>query len=99
MMALHRSTESFSPPNEFYTYVPLVPTCNPLGGARFDPKEHMNRIDKGLQGCATYQKSKLYPFQFQRRILKLVFFVPMFQLGTPVEGPILTPQASYEQTW
>ena len=29
----------------------------------------MNKIDKGLQGDATYQKSKLYPFQFQRNYL------------------------------
>ena len=36
----------------------------------------MNKIDKGLQGDVTYQKSKLYPFQFQRIIiLKLVFKV------------------------
>ena len=55
----------------------------PLGGTSFDPKgHHLNKIDKGLQGCYT-QKSKLYPFQFQRRrILRLVFFVPMFQLVT-----------------
>ena len=47
----------------------------------------MNKIDKGLQADATYQKSKLYPFQFQRRrILKMVFFVPMFQLVTPSWG-------------
>ena len=36
----------------------------------------MNKTDRGLQGDATYQKSKVYPFQFQRRILMLVFFVP-----------------------
>ena len=88
MMALDRSLESFSPQNEFYIFGPLVPTCDPQGGASFDPKgHHMNKIDKGLQGDVTYQKSKLYPFQFQRRrILKLVFFVPMFQLVTPLWG-------------
>ena len=58
----------------------------------------MNKIDKGLQGYATYQKSKLYPFKFQRtRILKLVFFVPMFQLVTPRVGPILTLGSLKEQ--
>ena len=42
---------------------------------------------EGPQGDATYQKSKLYPFQFQRRrILKLVFLVPIFQLVTPGKG-------------
>ena len=80
-------------------FVPFVPICDPQGGASFDPKgHHLNKIDKGLQGGATYQKSKLYPLQFQRRrILKLVFFVPMFQLVTPRAGPVLTPGASYEQ--
>ena len=66
----------------------------PPGWASFDPKGHLvNKIDKGLQGDATYRKSKLYLFQFQRRrILKLVFFVPMFQLVTQVMGSVLTPK-------
>ena len=56
----------------------------------------MNKIDKGLQGDATYQKSMLYPFQFQRRrILKLDFFLPMFQLVTP-GGVSFDPKESYE---
>ena len=33
----------------------------------------------------------------EKRILKLVFIVPMFQLVTPGAGPVLTPQESYEQ--
>ena len=62
------------------------------GWGQFDPTgHHMNKIDKGLQGDATYQKSMLYPFQFQRRrILKLVFFLPMFQLVTPRVGSVFT---------
>ena len=57
----------------------------------------MSTIDKSLQGDATYQITKLYPFQFQRRrILKLVFFVPMFQIVTPGVGSVLTPKESYE---
>ena len=77
------------PTNGFYISVPLVSTCDPRGGASFDPTgHHTNKIDKGLQGDATYQKSMLYPFQFQRRrILKLVFFLPMFQLVTPFLTP------------
>ena len=61
MMALDRSPESFSPQtnstslfptNELYIFVALVQTCDPWGGASFDPKgHHMNKIDKGLQGC------------------------------------------------
>ena len=78
-------TRVIFPTNEFYIFVPLVQTCDPRGGASFDPKgHHVNKIDKGLQEDATYQKSKLYLFHFQRRrILKLVFIVPMFQLLTP----------------
>ena len=52
------------PTNGFYISVSLVPTCDPRGGASFDPTgHHMNKIDKGLQGDATYQKSMLHPFQ------------------------------------
>ena len=90
-MALDRSPVSFSPKMDS-TSVPLVPTSDPRGGASFGPTiHHMNKIDKGLQGDATYQKSMLYPFQFQRRrILKLVFFLPMFQLVTPGVGSLFT---------
>ena len=67
MMTLDRSPESFSPQNEFYLFVPIVPTCDPRVGASFAPYgHHMNKIDKGLQRDATYQKSKFYPFQFYR---------------------------------
>ena len=84
------SLESFSPQmNSTFFY----PTCDSRDGVSFDPKgHHMNKINKGLQGGATYQKSKFYPFRFQRRILKLVFFAPMFQLVTPVVGPVLIPK-------
>ena len=79
-------------------FVPIVPTCDPRVGASFDPQGyHMNKIDKSPQGDATYQKSKLYPFQFhRRRNLKLVFFVPMFKLVTPGVGSVLTLGESYE---
>ena len=91
-------TRVIFPTNEFYIFVLLVPTSDPWVGASFDPKgHHMNQIDKGLQGDDTYQKTKLYPFQFQsKRILKLVFFVPMFQLVTPRVGSVSTPKESYE---
>ena len=59
-------TRVIFPTNEFYIFVPLVPICDPRGGASFDLKgHHVNKIDKGLQGDATYRKSKLYLFQFQ----------------------------------
>ena len=39
-----------------------------------------------------------HAFQFQRRrILKSVFFVPMFEFVTPKVGLVLTQGASYEQ--
>ena len=35
------------PKNEFYIFVPLVPTCDPRGQASFDPKgHHMNKLTK-----------------------------------------------------
>ena len=85
-------------PNKWILHLrSLVQTCDPRDWAIFDPKGHyMNKTDKGLQGDATYQESKLYSFQFQRRILKLVFFVPMFQLVIPGVGSVLTPKESNE---
>ena len=83
-MALDRSPESFSPQlnsTSLFLWFQLVTLSV---GPVLIPR---NKIDKGLQGDATYQKSNLYPFQFQRRrILKLVFFVPMFQLVTQLWG-------------
>ena len=58
----------------------------------------MNKHGRGPQGDATYKISNFYAFQFQRRrIFKIGFFVPMFQLVTPGVGLVLTPGASYEQ--
>ena len=57
----------------------------------------MNKLGRDPQGDATYKMSNLYAFQFQRKILKIGFFVPMFQLVTPGAGLVLTPGASYEQ--
>ena len=60
----------------------------------------MKKLGRGPQGDATYQISKLYFFQFQRgRILKFAVFVSMFHIVTPGAGSVLTPGASYEQTW
>ena len=60
----------------------------------------MYKLGRCPQGDAKNQISKLYASQFQRkRILKMGFFIPMFQLVTQGLGPILIPGASYEQTW
>ena len=93
-MALVRSPESFSPQMNSTSLFLWFPTCDPWGGASLYPKgDHVNKTDKGLQGDATYQKSKLYPFQFQRRrILKLVFFVPVIQLVTHQDGISFDPK-------
>ena len=37
MMAVDRSPESFFPTNEFYIFVPLVPTCDPGVGPILTP--------------------------------------------------------------
>ena len=53
----------------------------------------MNKFGRGAQGDAKYQISKLYTFQFQRRrILKMGFIVPMFQLLTPCGGASFNPR-------
>ena len=92
MMALDQSPESLSPQMNstslFLWFQIVIP--------RFDPKEHhMNTIDKGLQGDATYQKSKLYPFQFQKNfeVGRLCSYVPTCD---PQGGSVLTPKESYE---
>ena len=60
----------------------------------------MNKFGRGLLEDATYQISKLYAYQFQRRtILKFSFFVLISQFVIPQAGPILIPGASFEQTW
>ena len=59
----------------------------------------MNKLVRGPKGDAKNQMSKLYAFQLQRRILKMGFYVPMFQLVNSGVGQILTQGASYEQTW
>ena len=52
----------------------------------------MNKFDRGSQGDSTYQISKLYTFWFQRRrVSKMVFFGPIFQLVTLRAGPVLAP--------
>ena len=60
MMALDRTPESFAPQNEFYLLYYYCSNLWPPGWGQFWPQGyHMNRIDKGAQGDATYQKSKL----------------------------------------
>ena len=88
-MALDRSPESFSPQMNSTSLFLWFPTFDPWGGDSFDSKgHHVNKLTK-------VYIEMLYPFQFQRRIFKLVF-VPMFQLVTPGEGSVLTPKESYE---
>ena len=72
----------------------------PRAGLVLTPGAFYEENGRGPQGDVTYQISNLYAIQFQRRkILKMGFFVPMFQLVTPGVGPVLTPGASYEQVW
>ena len=78
-----------------------VQTCNPLGRGKFLTKGyHMNKLGRGEPGNTTCKISKLHAFQFQRgKILKFAVFVSIFQLVTPGTWSVLTPGASYEQTW
>ena len=94
-MALDHSPESFSLQMNSTSLFLWFQFVTSGVGPVLIPRDQ-TKIDKGLQGDATYRKSKLYLFQFQRRIFKLVFFVPMFQLVTPGVGSVLTPKESYE---
>ena len=48
----------------------------------------MNKVDKVHKDMLSTKHQSCNP---RKRILKLVFFVPMFQLVTPRAGPVLTP--------
>ena len=99
----YQSSNPSSFREEFWSWFSFFLCSNlwPPGQGQFWPhKHHMNKLGRGPQGYAKNQISKLYAFQFQRRrILEKEFFVPMFQLVTPGVGPILTPGASYKETW
>ena len=59
-------TRVIFPTNEFYIFVPLVPTRDPRCGASFDPKGHyMNKIDKGLQADANTKNLSSIPSSFR----------------------------------
>ena len=64
------------------------------GLGQFWPQGHrVNKLGRGPLGDSTYQISKLYGFQFQRRrILKISFIVPMFELVAPRGGTSFIPR-------
>ena len=70
----------------------------PRRGQFWPKRHHMNKLGWSQQGDATYQISKLYAFHFQRRIWKFAVFVSIVN-SWPGAGSVLTPGASYEQTW
>ena len=66
MMALDCSPESFFPHMISTFFVPFVLTCDPRGGANFDPKgHHMNKTDNGLQGDANTKNLSSIPSSFR----------------------------------
>ena len=72
---------------KFAFFVPMFNMWPPGRGQFWLEGHHMNKLGRGPQGDAVYQISKVYTFQFQRRIiLKMGFFVPIFQLVTPQGG-------------
>ena len=81
-------------------FVPMFQLVTPWAGPVLTPRASYDKLGRSPQGDAKSQISKLYAFQFlSRRILKMGFFIPIFQLETPVAGPILTPGASPKQNW
>ena len=73
----------------------LVP---PRTGPVLTQGHHMNKLGGGPHGDSAYQISKFHTVKFlkKKRILKVGFFVPTFQLVTPRAGPVLSSGASYE---
>ena len=100
---LYTKYKSYKPSSfieeEFWNFLPMFQIMTSGDRASFDPGGHqMNKFGRDPQGNATYQIWKLYTFLFHRRILKVGFFVPMFQTCDPLgKGSVLTPVASYEQ--
>ena len=81
-------------------FVPMFQLVTPGTGPVLTPGASYEQFNRGPHGDAIYQISNLYAIQFQKRkILKIGFFVPMFQLVTPGMGQFLTPGASNEHTW
>ena len=79
-------------------FIPMFELDTTWTGPVLTPGAYMNKLGRRPIGDATYQISKLYAFQYQRRrMFKSSFFVPMFQFVTPVTGPLLTTGASYGQ--
>ena len=73
---------------EFWSFLlcSYVWTCDPRGRASFDPKS-VNKLGRGPLGDATYQISKLFSFQFQRRrILKFPSLFLCSNLWPPGQG-------------
>ena len=66
---------------------------DPLGYATY----MLNKLGGGRPGDALHTKyQRLYVFQFQRRrVLRYFFFVPMFELVTPVARACIDPLGLY----
>ena len=80
------------PTNELYIFVPLVQTCDPRDGTSFCPKgHHMNTIDKGLQGHATYQKSLPLPVS-EKKNFEVGLLCPYVPACDPQVGVSFDPK-------
>ena len=74
---------------EFCLLCSYVQICDPKAGPILISGAPYEQLGWGQQGDASYQISKLYAFHFQRRrILKMGFFISMFQLVAHGLGPV-----------
>ena len=74
----------------------MVPTCDTQGWASFDPTgHHMNKIDKGLQGDATYTLS--IPVS-EKKIFEAVLLSSYVPTCDPRVGSVLTPRNHMNKT-
>ena len=87
----------FSEKMNFEAFLPCsyVRNCDPQGDASFDPRGIMStNLVEIYQEMPHYKISwKLYAFQFRRsRILKFLFFVPMFWICVHRGGASFNPR-------
>ena len=79
-----------------------VPTCDPRGGASFNPKgHHMNKAGLGLQGDDIYKNMKVLGLPVsERKNFEFCLLCSYVQTCDPRGGgQSWPPGASYEQTW
>ena len=84
-----------------FFFVPMFQTCDPRGGAQFDPRGIIwtTLVEVHYEILHTkYRSSALSSFR-EEEFQSFPSLFLCFELVTPGVGPVLTPGISYEQSW